>query len=104
LFSADDSNDGDNFGFSVALSGRNIIVGAHFNANNGASSGAAYAFNNTSADFDGDCDVDFADFALLAGSWRQNNPSRDIAPPPAGDGIVDIYDLAVLCNDWLTGK
>ncbi|MGA2092102.1 MAG: FG-GAP repeat protein [Sedimentisphaerales bacterium] len=104
LLSADDSNDGDNFGFSTAVSGRNLIVGAHFNANNGASSGAAYAFNNTSADFDGDCDVDFADFALLGGSWRQNNPSRDIAPSPSGDGIVDIYDLAVLCNDWLTGK
>jgi hypothetical protein len=103
-FSAEDSNDGDNFGFSAAVSGRNLIVGAHFNANNGASSGAAYAFNNTSADFDGDCDVDFADFALLGGAWRQNNPSRDIAPPPAGDGIVDIYDLAVLCNDWLAEK
>jgi hypothetical protein len=103
-FSASDSNNGDNFGFSTAVSGRNLIIGAHFNANKSPLSGAAYAFNNTSTDFDGDCDVDFADFALLASSWRRSNPSRDIAPPPAGDGVVDIYDLAVLCNDWLNGK
>jgi hypothetical protein len=104
VFSAPDSNNDDNFGFSTAVSGRNLIAGAHFNAENGVSSGAAYVFNNASADFDGDCDIDFADFALLGGSWRQNNSSRDIAPPPAGDGIVDIYDLAVLCNEWLAGK
>jgi hypothetical protein len=104
MFSADDSNDGDNFGFSTAVSGRNLIVGAHFNASKGVSSGAAYAFNNTSADFDSDCDIDLADFALLAGVWRQSNPSRDIAPPPAGDGIVDLEDLAVLCDYWLAGK
>ena len=102
-FSASDSNDGDNFGFSTAVSGRNLIVGAHFNANKGPLSGAAYVFNNASADFDGDCDVDFADFALLADFWRQINQSKDIAPPPAGDGVVDIYDLALLCNDWLAG-
>ena len=103
MFSASDSNNGDNFGFSTAVSGRNLIVGAHFNANKGPLSGAAYVFNNASADFDGDCDVDFADFALLADFWRQINQSKDIAPPPAGDGVVDIYDLALLCNDWLAG-
>jgi hypothetical protein len=105
LFQADDSNDDDHFGFSLAMSGRNLIVGAHFNANNGPSSGAAYAFCDASvADFDGDNDVDFNDFAFLGSSWNQNDLLRDIAPPPAGDGIVDIYDLSVLCNDWLTGK
>jgi hypothetical protein len=55
-------------------------------------------------DFDGDFDVDFIDFAVLAGSWRQNNPLADIAPPPAGDGIVDMKDLDVLCDNWLAGK
>jgi hypothetical protein len=29
-------------------------------------------------------------------------PSADIAPPPAGDGIVDSNDLAVLTGSWLT--
>jgi hypothetical protein len=56
------------------------------------------------SDFDGDCAVDFFDFAKLANSWLQNDPFRDVAPPPAGDGIVDIYDLAILCDNWLAGK
>jgi hypothetical protein len=55
-------------------------------------------------DFDGDCNVEFLDFAILANSWFQNDPLRDITPPPAGDGIVDIKDLAVLCDNWLAGK
>jgi hypothetical protein len=65
----------------------------------------AYEFSYAYAgDFDGDCDVDFFDFAILANSWMQNNPLLDIAPAPAGDGIVDIKDLAVLCDNWLAGK
>ncbi|MGA2094263.1 MAG: hypothetical protein ABSH16_12800 [Sedimentisphaerales bacterium] len=65
----------------------------------------AYEFSYAYAgDFDSDCNVDFSDFALLASSWLQSNPSVDIAPPPAGDGIVDIKDLAVLCDNWLAGK
>ncbi len=54
-------------------------------------------------DFDGECDVDFVDFAILASYWLQNAPLVDIVPPPAGDGIVDMKDLAVLCNNWLAG-
>jgi hypothetical protein len=65
----------------------------------------AYEFNYAYAgDFDSDCDVDFFDFAILANSWLQNDPLRDIAPPPAGDGIVNIEDLAILCDNWLAGK
>jgi len=65
----------------------------------------AYEFSYAYAgDFDNDCDVDFIDFAILANSWLQNNPLVDIAPPPEGDGIVDIKDLAVLCDNWLAGK
>jgi hypothetical protein len=104
LFTAADSNDDDNFGCSAGVSGRNLIIGAQFNSCKGLHSGAAYAFNTTSADFDCDYDVDFVDFALLASSWRHNDPSKDFATPPAGDGIVDLYDLAVLCDEWLTGK
>jgi hypothetical protein len=55
-------------------------------------------------DFDFDCEVDFLDFAIQAGFWMTDELLADIAPTPAGDGIVDIYDLAVLCNNWLAGK
>ena len=104
LLAADDANAGDEFGFSVALSGRRLIAGAHYSDDNGPSFGSAYVFTRPVGDLDRNCAVDFADFSLLADSWLQNDPLRDIAPPRAGDGIVDIYDLAVLCDNWLAGK
>ena len=60
----------------------------------------------TSADIDSDWDVDFVDYAILASQWQQTpgEPSADIAPPPAGDGIVDINDLGTLVGYWLWGK
>ena len=65
----------------------------------------AYEFSWIFAgDFDGDCDMDIVDFAILANSWLQSNPLVDIAPPPDGDGIVDFRDLIILCDNWLAGK
>ncbi|MBN2019898.1 MAG: right-handed parallel beta-helix repeat-containing protein [Sedimentisphaerales bacterium] len=55
-------------------------------------------------DFDSDCEVDFTDFAIQAGFWFTDELLVDIAPTPAGDGIVGIYDLAVICDNWLAGK
>jgi hypothetical protein len=104
---ASDADTNDRFSSSLALSSRHIIIGAPNNSNNSKPTGSAYIFNENNCltgDFDGDFDVDFIDFAVLAGSWRQNNPLADIAPPPAGDGIVDMKDLDVLCDNWLAGK
>jgi hypothetical protein len=55
-------------------------------------------------DLDSDGDVDFRDFAILANQWRQSpgSPSADIAPP-GGNGVVDLFDLDVLADDWLAG-
>jgi len=53
---------------------------------------------------DGSYSVDSVDFAILANYWLQSNPLVDIAPPPAGDGIVDFKDLIVLFENWLAGK
>jgi hypothetical protein len=54
------------------------------------------------ADIDGDDDVDFVDFAILALQWLESPgvPSADIAPPPDGDGIVNFFDFAVLAESW----
>lgn len=62
--------------------------------------GYHYALNP--ADIDEDGNVDFIDFAILASQWLQapGVPSADIAPMPAGDGIVDAEDLAVFCDNW----
>ena len=55
-------------------------------------------------DFNGDDDVDLADFAILGAQWQQppDQPSADIAPD-GGDGIVDRFDLAALVDNWLAG-
>jgi predicted outer membrane repeat protein len=55
-------------------------------------------------DFDVDCDVDFADYAIFADYWLTDELLVDIAPTPAGDGIIDQRDLNILCDNWLFGK
>ncbi len=103
---AGDPNIADRFGASLALSGGNLFIGATYNKNNDANTGSTYVFSETDvlvADFDGDSDVDFFDFAFLGSFWNQNNAIADIAPFP-GDGIVDIKDLSLFCGSWLAGK
>ncbi len=53
------------------------------------------------ADIDGDGDIDFVDYAILASQWLEEPglPSADIAPP-GGDNIVDGLDLGVLADNW----
>ncbi|MCK4752362.1 MAG: metallophosphoesterase family protein [Planctomycetes bacterium] len=73
--------------------------------NTTAASSAESATAKFPGDVDIDGDVDFDDFAYLAAQWQQSpgTVSADIAPVP-GDGFVDMLDLAVLINDWLSGK
>jgi hypothetical protein len=54
------------------------------------------------ADFDDDCDVDFADLKTLTLQWLDvpGEPSADIAPA-GGDGIVNFLDFAELAKDWI---
>jgi len=47
-------------------------------------------------DFNGDGIVDSADMCIMVDHWHTDNALYDIAPPPFGDGIVDIQDLIVL--------
>ena len=55
-------------------------------------------------DFDGSCDVDFVDYTILANFWLTDEFLVDIAPTPAGDGIVDERDLNIFTDNWLFGK
>jgi hypothetical protein len=63
--------------------------------------------NYALGDFDGDCDVDLPDFAMLASAWLSGeghgryNPACDISMPP--DDYIDWSDLKVLTDNWLTG-
>jgi hypothetical protein len=54
------------------------------------------------ADLNEDGIVNFVDFAVLGGQWRQEPglPSADIAPPE-GDGAVDLEDLYLMAQEWL---
>ncbi len=53
-------------------------------------------------DFYPDWSVEMKDFSKLAQYWGQDEPSVDIGPMPWGDGVVDIQDVAVLVEYWLT--
>jgi hypothetical protein len=61
----------DQFGMSVSISGDLAVVGTNLDDDKGNRSGSAYIFNRfcPRADLNGDCKVDFADFAIFADSW-----------------------------------
>ena len=105
---ASDGSLGDEFGVSVSYDGDSAVVGAWGDNPNGSYSGSAYVFEQVlcpTADLDGDCEVDFSDFAILGNQWMKppGNPSADIAPE-GGDGKVDFLDLAVMTGQWLQAE
>jgi len=65
----------------------------------------AWAYNG---DFDGTCDVDFADFSIFGSAWlthdgdAQWNPTCDISVP--ADNSIDMLDLVVFAQHWLEGN
>ena len=86
------------------LAGNDRIVDGDCNGSDIVDMGA-YEFTSAYyGDFDADCAVDFVDYAILSDYWLTGEPSVDIAPQPAGDGIVDERDLDILCENWLAGK
>jgi hypothetical protein len=57
-------------------------------------------------DFDGDGDIDFGDYALLAARWRGTDNSFWCAGSGTdftNDGMVTFDDLRYLANGWLLG-
>ncbi|MHC4264988.1 MAG: hypothetical protein ACYSUK_03545 [Planctomycetota bacterium] len=85
------------------LDGRDRIVDGDCNNTDIVDMGA-YEFTSAYyGDFDGDCDVEFIDYSILANFYMTDEFSVDIAPTPAGDGIVDASELAILCENWLCG-
>jgi len=53
-------------------------------------------------DLNDDGKVDFKDYCTLAKDWSQDESPADIAPPPFGNGTVDINDLGLFVENWLT--
>ncbi|MBL7144352.1 MAG: hypothetical protein ISS76_08970, partial [Phycisphaerae bacterium] len=52
-------------------------------------------------DFNGDGMIDSTDVCIMVDYWGTDEPLCDIAPPPFGDGIVDVQDLIVLSEHLL---
>jgi hypothetical protein len=51
-------------------------------------------------DFSCDGRVDFEDMEILAAHWLTNEPSIDIIPPEAPDGIVNFREFTFLAHSW----
>jgi len=69
----------------------------------------AFTIDQT-ADFDGDCDVDFADFSIFAEHWLQTGCTEpdwcggaDLTQEKP-DGLVDTFDLLKFAQLWLEGR
>ena len=52
-------------------------------------------------DFSGDGTVDCTDICIMTEFWGTDDSLCDIAPPPFGDGVVDVQDL-ILLSEHLT--
>ncbi|MCH8153589.1 MAG: FG-GAP repeat protein, partial [Planctomycetes bacterium] len=96
---ADDGAAGDEFGWSVAMSGPTAIVGAHFDDDNGSNSGSAYLFDASVCpwDLDNNGAVGILDLLALLAAW---GPNPGAPPDFDGDGIVGILDLLTLLANW----
>jgi len=105
---ASDGAEGDLFGFSAAISGDTVVIGANYDDDNGSASGSAYIFGLAlnPGDLDRDNDVDLIDFGLLAQYWLEDNcaPCRCYRADFNRDGKCDLADLTVLTTYWLLGK
>ncbi|MGD1041684.1 MAG: pectinesterase family protein [Sedimentisphaerales bacterium] len=70
----------------------------------GTTTGTVWSFTTTYtctdhiiSDLDGDCQVDFFDYARLADAWAGNPPEVDLN----NDGFLDYFDIAQFAIDWL---
>jgi len=60
-------------------------------------------YNNVPGDFTADGMVNSDDLVVILSYWLQNEPSVDIAPPPNGDGIIDLLDFSLFAMYWMDG-
>ena len=73
----------------------------HFCSNRGGNWNNYQAPILPNVDFDDDGDVDCTEICIMTEFWGTSDSLCDIAPPPFGDGIVDVQDL-ILLSDYLT--
>lgn len=74
---ASDGTEGDNFGFSLDISGDNVLIGARFDDDNGINSGSAYVFNKSGME------------------WESMTESEKISAQPFWGNIGDVFGCSV---------
>jgi hypothetical protein len=108
---SDSHPDRDEFGCSVAISGRDAIVGAHYweqdpNDPNNQNYGAAYVFHRTSSrcpgDLNDDSVIDLFDLAQLLANYGVAEDAIYEQGDIDEDGDVDLGDLAELLRVYGT--
>jgi hypothetical protein len=117
----------DFFGNSVAIWGSMVAIGSEFDANNGTICGSAYVFEQVDSNWveqtkllasDGHdtdrfgCSVSISGSYCIVGAFGTNNStgSAYVFGPPAtylaadlnNDCAVNMHDLAIITNNWLT--
>jgi len=112
----DDGAYGDEFGYSVGVSGNVAVIGAWLDDDHGEGSGSAYVFAVgpdedgdgimdvclCPGDLDGDYDVDLADLAQLLAHYGTTNGAEYEDGDLDADGDVDLADLAALLAEYGT--
>lgn len=95
-------DDGDFYGWAVALSADHAIVAALAGMLDGTATGHVHVFNvsptcQCPADLDGNLAVDIFDLLELLSNWGTGGEGAAIASP---EDVVDVFDLIELLSAW----
>ena len=93
---------GDHFGYTVAISGSNSLIGAYQDDDNGFNSGSAHILETACQcpDTNGDSLVDVTDVLIVIDSWGDCVPDQACPADVDGDGIVNVNDILLVISDW----
>ena len=93
---------GDHFGYTVAISGSNSLIGAYQDDDNGFNSGSAYILETACEcpDSNGDSLVDVTDVLIAIDAWGDCVPDQDCPADVDGDGIVNVNDILLVIREW----
>lgn len=99
---ASDAAQGDQFGFSVAISSGTAVAGANMDDDAGNSSGSAYVFKlcMCQADWNADGSIGIGDFTAYITDFNNQDPASDIAAP---FGSVNFFDIVEFINQFDAG-
>ncbi len=93
---ASDGSGGDDFGFSAAMDGNTIAVGARDESFNFTHAGAAFVFNLCTADFNQDSNLNFLDVSSFLAAFAVQDPAADYFQ----DGSFNFLDVSIFLSEF----